>query len=102
MTEQERKGEMIRYFNETIFEPAIQYGIEHNIPKMSQGARYTRMRFKLLSSDKILHYFWSAIIGTDKSIPFSKLLKDNNVLRFEDIIDDVRDRFGNDYFNGGY
>ena len=101
MSEQERKEEMLEYFNETIFEPAIQYGKEHNIPKMSQGARYTRMRFQLLTSDKILHYFWSAIVGTDKSIPFSKLLKDNNVLRFEDLIDDVRDRFGNGYFEEG-
>ncbi|WP_304393404.1 hypothetical protein [uncultured Clostridium sp.] len=102
MTEQERKEEVFNYFNETIFEPAIQYGKEHNIPKMSQGARYTRMRFQLLSPDKMIHYFWSAIIGTEKSIPFSKLLKDNNVLRFEDIIDEVRDRFGNEYLNGGY
>lgn len=102
MTEQERKKEMLNYFNETIFEPAIQYGKEHNIPKMSQGARYTRMRFMLLSSDRILQYFWSAIIGTEKSIPFSKLLRDNNVLRFEDIIDEVRDKFSNEYFNGGY
>ncbi len=99
MLEQERKEEMLNYFNETIFEPAIQYGTENNIPEMSQGARYTRMRMQQRNPEGILHYFWSAIVSTEKSISFSKLLKRHNVVRFEDIIDDVRDRFGNGYID---
>ena len=46
----------------------------------------------------MVHYFWSAIQGTDKSIEFSKLLKDNGVLRFEDILEEVRAKFNDDYF----
>ena len=59
------------------------------------------MNFDRLShpfSIKKLQYFWSAIQGTDKSIEFSKLLKDNGVLRFEDILEEVRVKFNNDYF----
>ena len=77
MTEPQRCQEMDNYFNTKLFEPAIKYGEDNNIKEIAQGARYTRMRMEQLDSKRKLQYFWSAIQGTDKSIEFSKLLKDN-------------------------
>ena len=98
MTETQRCQEMDNYFNTKLFEPTIKYAIDNNIKEIAQGARYTRMRMSQLDSKKKLQYFWSAIQGTDKSIEFSKLLKDNGVLRFEDILEEVRVKFHDDYF----
>ena len=98
MTEPQRCQEMDNYFNTKLFEPAIKYGKDNNIKEIVQGARYTRMRMEQLDSKRKLQYFWSAIQGTDKSIEFSKLLKDNGVLRFEDILEEVRIKFNDEYF----
>lgn len=98
MTEAQRCQEMDNYFNAKLFEPTIKYATDNNIKEIAQGARYTRMRMSQLDSKKKLQYFWSAIQGTEKSIKFSKLLKDNGVLRFEDILEEVRVKFNNDYF----
>ena len=98
MTETQRCQEMDNYFNEKLFEPTIKYATDNNIKEIAQGARYTRMRMSQLDSKKKLQYFWSAIQGTEKSIKFSKLLKDNGVLRFEDILEEVREKFNDEYF----
>ena len=98
MTEPQRCQEMDNYFNARLFEPTIKYATDNNIKEIAQGARYTRMRMSQLDSKKKLQYFWSAIQGTEKSIKFSKLLKDNGVLRFEDILEEVREKFNDDYF----
>ena len=89
---------MDNYFNKKLFEPAIKYAEDNNIKEIAQGARYTRMRMSQLDSKKKLQYFWSAIQGTEKSIEFSKLLKSNGVLRFEDILEEVRIKFNDEYF----
>ena len=98
MTETQRCQEMDNCFNTKLFEPTIKYATDNNIKEIAQGARYTRMRMSQLDSKKKLQYFWSAIQGTEKSIKFSKLLKDNGVLRFEDILEEVREKFNDDYF----
>ena len=98
MTEPQRCQEMDNYFNAKLFEPTIKYATDNNIKEIAQGARYTRMRMSQLDSKKKLQYFWSAIQGTEKSIKFSKLLKDNGVLRFEDILEEVREKFNDEYF----
>ena len=100
MTELQRCQEMDNYFHAKLFEPTIKYATDNNIKEIAQGARYTRMRMSQLDSKKKLQYFWSAIQGTEKSIKFSKLLKDNGVLRFEDILEEVREKFNDEYFKG--
>ena len=100
MTEPQRCQEMDNYFNTKLFEPAIKYGKDNNIKEIVQGARYTRMRMEQLDSKRKLQYFWSAIQGTDKSIEFSKLLKDNGGVTWDclDTLEEVRVKFNNDYF----
>ena len=98
MTEPQRCQEMDNYFNKKIFAPAIKYAEDNNIKEIAQGARYTRMRMEQLNSKKKIQYIWSAIQGTEKSIEFSKLLKNNGVLRFEDILEEVREKFNDEYF----
>lgn len=97
-TEEQRKNEMISYFDEKVFNPAIEKGRELKNSHIIQGVKLTRMRMMRLPSDKMLGYFWSAIHGTDKSISFSKIMKKYGIVRFEDILEEVREKFNDDFF----
>jgi len=97
MTEVQKQKAIMDYFDKTIFEPAVIYGKINNLMDIVRGVNLTRARMRRLSSEKMIQYFWSAIIGTDKSIRFSKMMKEHNILRFEDIIEEVREKFNNEW-----
>lgn len=90
----DKKREVLDYLNEKVFEPAIKFGEENNKPEIVKGVKFTKMRMeKLPNARKVVQYFWSAVIGTDRSIRFSDLMKENNIVRFEDIIEEFRVKF---------
>ena len=94
MSEEEKKQLVKEYFDENVFNPAIAYGKEVHNKSIVSGVNLTRVRmFRLPTAKKMLHFFWSAIAGTDKSIKFSEVMKDAGLTRFEDIFEDVRVRF---------
>lgn len=97
MTEVQKQKAIMDYFDNTIFSPALTYGKEHNLVDVVRGVNLTKARMSRLASEKMIQYFWSAIIGTDKSIRFSKMMKEHNILRFEDIIEEVREKFNEDF-----
>lgn len=97
-TEEQRKNEMISYFDEKVFNPAIEKGRELKNSHIIQGVKLTRMRMMRLPSDKMLGYFWSAIHGTDRSINFSNIMKNCGIVRFEDVLEEVREKFNDDFF----
>jgi hypothetical protein len=41
----------------------------------------------------MIQYYWSAIIGTEKSKGFSAQMRKERFSRFEEAIDEFRDRF---------
>jgi hypothetical protein len=47
----------------------------------------------------MIQYFWSALHGTDKSIRFAENMKKIGLTRFEDVIEEFRVKFGDDYIN---
>lgn len=96
----DKKAEIISYFNREVFEPGLIKCKENNLPKnVAQGLRYTKMRMENQKDAKgVLQYFWSAIHGTDKSIRFAEIMKEYELVRFEDLLEDVRVRFNDEYF----
>jgi hypothetical protein len=45
----------------------------------------------------MVQYFWSAIIGTERSIGFAARMKREGFDRFEEAIEDFRTRFDNKF-----
>lgn len=45
-----------------------------------------------LTADKMIQYFWSAL-ATENAIDFSKRLKQEDMPRFEDVLEEFRDKF---------
>ena len=60
---------------------------------LKQGIRLTIMRLNQRDAVGMLSYYWSAIIGTEKSTKFAKLMKKEGFVRFEELIEEFRERF---------
>ena len=97
MSEQEKQKEIMCFLDEKIFDPALEFAKEHKNNTILRGVNITRSRMLRLSSEKMVAYYWSAIIGTENSIKFSEILKDNGVERFEDIIEEFRTKFNDEW-----
>ncbi|MGP1430954.1 hypothetical protein [Treponema sp.] len=46
-----------------------------------------------LNAEKIIQYYWSAIVGTEKSINFARNMKASGFVRFEEILEEFRNKF---------
>lgn len=98
MTEMDKKREFVTYLEENIWSEAERVGRENNNMTLVKGIRLTRIRItQLPTAEKMVHYFWSAIQGTDKSINFSEIMKEYGLTRFEDVLEEVRTRFNDDW-----
>ena len=86
-----KEDEIMAFLNEKVFDPILD-SPKHSITA-KRGIRYARMRLEKLNAKGIWSYYWSAIIGTDRSINFSKLLKKEGATRFEDVSEEFRERF---------
>jgi hypothetical protein len=64
---------------------------------LKQGIRYTIMRLEERDAGGMVHYYWSAIVGTERSIGFAARMRQEGFTRFEEAIDEFRIRF-NDRF----
>lgn len=97
MTELEKKKEIMDFLDEKIFNPAIEFGKAQKNKTIVNGVNMTKIRMSKLSPEKMIHYYWSAIIGTENSIKFSEILKENGVNRFEDIYEEFRVKFNDEW-----
>jgi len=45
----------------------------------------------------IVQYYWSAIVATERSTEFARQMRAEGFTRFEEVIDEFRDRFGDQW-----
>ena len=60
---------------------------------LKSGIRLTIIRMEKLEARKMIQYFWSAIIGTERSFGFAARMREEGFTRFEEIFEEVRVRF---------
>lgn len=90
-----KEEEIIQFLDERIFNPILTSTIASK--SLKQGARLTRIRMLERDSKGMISYYWSAIVGTERSIGFAKKLKEENFIRFEEVIDEFRIRFSDEW-----
>ncbi|MHC1775732.1 MAG: hypothetical protein AB9834_09995 [Lentimicrobium sp.] len=90
-----KEDEIIQFLDEHIFNPILDSKTASI--SLKQGARLTRSRMLQRSSKGMVSYYWSAIVGTEKSIGFAKKLKQENFIRFEEVIDEFRNKFSDEW-----
>jgi hypothetical protein len=61
--------------------------------KLKQGVRLTIMRMSQRDAAGMVQYYWSAIIGTERSIGFAALMREEGFDRFEEALEEFRVRF---------
>jgi len=59
---------------------------------LKHGIRLTIMRLNERDAVGMLSYYWSAI-GTERSTKFAKLMKQEGFIRFEELIEEFREKF---------
>ncbi|MBA4090630.1 MAG: hypothetical protein C0494_08575 [Sphingobium sp.] len=90
-----KEQEIMAYLRNHIFDPILASPTASE--ELKKGIRYTMMRMEQRDAAGMVHYFWSAVIGTELSIGFSAKMRAEGFVRFEEVIEDFRVRF-NDRF----
>ena len=88
-----KKTEILSFLHEHVFDPILHSDVASN--DLKQGIRLTIVRMSERDASGIVSYFWSAVIGTEKSTTFARKMRQEGFIRFEEIIEPFRNRFNN-------
>ncbi|NLJ79017.1 MAG: hypothetical protein GX329_06620 [Tissierellia bacterium] len=89
-----KEQEIMDFLYEKVFGPILN---SKEAPlSIKNGVNLTIGRMNEFSAKKMIRYFWSAL-ATDNAIKFSKKLKAENLPRFEDVFEEFRDRFNDEW-----
>lgn len=81
----------MNFLHEHVFKPVLD---SPNASKeLKSGVNLTIARMKQRDAAGMVHYFWSAVIGTERSIGFAHRMKVEGFIRFEEVLEDFRVRF---------
>jgi hypothetical protein len=86
---------IMAFLHERIFEPIL--ASPQASEALKQGVRYTIMRMEQRDAAGMVQYYWSAIIGTERSVGFAARMRAEGFERFEEALEEFRVRF-NDRF----
>ncbi|NQT06917.1 MAG: hypothetical protein HQ575_05185 [Candidatus Omnitrophica bacterium] len=86
-----KEQEIMDFLSQNVFEPILTSSTASE--SLKKGVRYTIMRLNNLDPEGMVSYYWSAIVGTEKSTEFARQMRTEGFTRFEEVIDDFRDRF---------
>lgn len=89
-----KEQELMEFLHEKVFDPIINSTTVSS--KIKSGINLTISRMNRLNAEKMVQYFWSAL-ATENAITFSKHMKDEGLTRFEDVMEEFRDRFNDSW-----
>lgn len=90
-----KEQEIMSYLHERVFDPILTSSSASD--RLKQGVRYTIMRMRERDAAGMVSYYWAAVKGTDPSINFATLMRTEGFNRFEEVLEDFREKF-NDRF----
>lgn len=90
-----KESEIMSFLHSHIFSPILQS--PQASEKLKQGVRYTIMRMEQRDAEGMVRYYWSAIVGTERSIGFAALMRQEGFSRFEEALEEFRVRFHDDF-----
>jgi hypothetical protein len=90
-----KEEEIMAFLHERVFDPI------RNSPRASRsiksGVNLTFTRMDQRDAKGMIQYFWSAIVGTEHSVRFADLMKEEGFDRFEEVLEDFRKRFTDEW-----
>lgn len=90
-----KENEIMNYLHEHVFQPVL---TSSNASKeLKSGVNLTITRMNQRNAEGMVQYFWSAVIGTERSIGFANRMKVEGFTRFEEVLEEFRVRFNDDW-----
>ena len=86
-----KEQEIMNFLNERVFKPILDSPDASE--KLKRGCRLTMTRMKQRDAAGMIQYYWSAIIGTERSIGFAAQMKNEGFTRFEEVLEEFRIQF---------
>ena len=93
MTLGHKEQEIMDVLHERIFGPVL--ASPDASASLKSGIRLTMTRMEQRDAAGMVQYYWSAIIGTERSIGFAARMRDEGFTRFEEALEEFRLRFDN-------
>ena len=90
-----REEEIMQFLHRNVFDPILRS--ERASDSLKRGVRLPIMRLNRLDAAGMVQYYWSAIVGTERSINFARMMREEGFTRFEEIIDEFRERFNDEW-----
>lgn len=93
MTLGPKEQEIMDFLHERIFGPVL--ASPDASASLKSGIRLTMTRMEQRDAAGMVQYYWSAIIGTERSIGFAARMREEGFTRFEEALEEFRLRFDN-------
>jgi hypothetical protein len=90
-----KEDEIMEFLHQNVFDPIL--NSQDASDSLKKGVRYTIMRMQERNAVGMIRYYWSAIVGTEKSAEFARMMRSEGFTRFEEVIDEFRDRFNDNW-----
>jgi hypothetical protein len=87
----QKEKEIMDFLHSRVFGPVL--ASANASSRLKQGCRLTINRMEQRDAAGMVQYFWSAIIGTERSIGFAAQLRKEGFNRFEEALEEFRIRF---------
>ena len=90
-----KEQEIMNFLQERVFQPVLDSKTASR--ELKSGVNLTIARMNQRDAVGMIQYFWSAVIGTDRSTEFARRMRAEGFVRFEETIDEFRDRFNDNW-----
>ncbi len=87
-----KERQIMNFLNEYMFNPIINSPEE--TPFMKQGVNVTISHLENMSADEMIKYFWSTIVGMERSTHFARYFRKKE---FVEAVEAFRKRFNDDW-----
>jgi hypothetical protein len=86
-----KEEEIMQFLHQRVFDPVLNSPTASK--ELKQGVRLTILRMQERDALGMTKYFWSAVTGTEKSIRFARMMREEGFDRFEEILVEFREKF---------
>ncbi len=83
--------QIMDFLHQRVFDPVLTSPTASE--RLKQGIRLKIVRLEKRNAAGMVRYFWSAVIGTERSIGFAAQMRQEGFSRFEESIEEFRVRF---------
>jgi hypothetical protein len=86
-----KEDQLMEYLHREVFDPILTSPDASS--RLKQGVRLTIMRMRERDAAGMLQYYWSAVIGTERSVRFADEMREEGFRRFEEVLEEFRRQF---------